>query len=551
MKKYSLILGIIIFLGIFLRLFYLDKIPVELFGDELDVGYQAYSILKTGKDIRGYYFPFYFHSLSESRAPLYLYVTIPFITIFGLNEWGVRLPAAFFGILNIFLLYLLVKKLFQEEKLALISAFLLAVTPWHIHYSRAGFEVTLLLTLILGGIFFWKKGKYPISIVFFLLSFYTYSTAVLFLLLFIPILFFLDKIWEKIQKKDFLVTLLVFLVGMTPFLFGFLSGQAGERFFQISIFNDQKLVGRIINKRGSDLSFGRFFHNKATEIGKEFLSNYLNAFSPDFLFLKGDPNPRHSVGTTGELYLIYLPFLIFGLIEVAKNTGKRENLFLLGWLLISPVPSALTIGGGNHATRLFLMLPVLVLFIAIGVAQSWSWIKKTPNIFKFLVVIFTFSFFIYNFVSYLHQYYVHYPQESWQFWHYGYKEAMKKLSSVENQYQKIVLNNNQEPILIRFLFWGHKDPSWFRNNFKDDKDIPKVLGNFDGFRIDKYFFVKPQKTLDFLEILDNQTLYLGFQKDDIPGDWDFEKKPPPGVKVVETIKDFFGNPYIYLLTKSE
>jgi len=551
MKQKFPVLGLILVLAAFFRLYQLNQVPIELFGDELDVGYQAYSILKTGKDLRGYSWPIYFHSLSEFRAPLYLYATVPFVATFGLNEWGVRLPAAFFGILSVFLLYLLAKKLFNYEILALISAFLLAITPWHIHYSRAGFEVTLLLTLILGGLFFWVKVKYLISAIFFLLAFYTYSTAVLFIILLLPILFFLDKTWRKVEKKNLLIVFCVFLVGMIPFVLGLFSGQAGERFSQISIFRDQKLVERIINKRGGEPAFGRVFHNKATEIGKEFISNYLNAFSPDFLFLKGDPNLRHSVGTTGELYLIYLPFLILGLVEVAKNLKKKENLLLLGWLLVSPVPSALTIGGGNHATRLFLMLPVLILFIAIGVVQSCFWIKRMSNIFKFLLVFFTFSFFIFNFVSYLHQYYVHYPKESWRFWHYGYKEAIKKLSILEDQYKRVVLNNNHEPILIRFLFWENKDPVWFRSNFGDDKDLSEIMGNFEGFKLDKYFFVKPKKALDFLKILDNQTLYLAFQGDDIPGDWDFEQKPLKGIKVLGAIKDFSGNPYIYLLTKSE
>jgi len=551
MKQKFSFLGLILILAAFFRLYQLNQVPIELFGDELDIGYQAYSILKTGKDLRGYSWPIYFHSLSEFRAPLYLYATVPFVALFGLNEWGVRLPAAFFGILNIFLLYLLVKKFLKSEILALISTFLLAVTPWHIHYGRAGFEVTLLLTLILGGLFFWLKAKYLISTLFFLLAFYTYSTAVLFIFLLLPILFFLDKTWRKVGKRVFLTAFSVFLVGTIPFVFGLFSGQAGERFSQISIFNDQKLVERIINKRGGEFPFGRFFHNKATEIGKEFVSNYLNAFSPDFLFLRGDPNPRHSVGTMGELYLIYLPFLIFGLVEVAKNLEKKENLFLLGWLLVSPVPSALTIGGGNHATRLFLMLPVLVVFIAIGVAQSWFWIKRMPNIFKFLLVIFTFLLFIFNFISYFHQYYVHYPKESWQFWHYGYKEAIQYLAVIDENYDRIILNNSHEPILIRLLFWAKKDPVWFHRNFVDDQERPNVLPDFTGFRVDKYYFGHFQKPEELGKILDKKTLYLAFQKEEIPGGWDWSKNPPAEIKVLKLIKNPLGDPYIYLLTKKD
>lgn len=95
MTKKKLLIFIIFAGAIIIRLIKLDAVPIELFGDELDAGYQAYSIFKTGRDIRGYKFPIYFHSLSESKAPLYLYSAVPFVAIFGLNEMGVRLPSVF------------------------------------------------------------------------------------------------------------------------------------------------------------------------------------------------------------------------------------------------------------------------------------------------------------------------------------------------------------------------------------------------------------------------------------------------------------------------
>ena len=157
MKKSKIWLVLIFSLAFFLRFYRLDHL--ELFGDELDVGYQAYSLLKTGRDYMGQKLPFYIHSFAEWRAPLLMYATAPFVGIFGLNEWGVRLPPVVFGLLDIFLLYCLVKLLTKNEKLALISAFILTVIPWHIHYSRTAFEATLLLALMLGGtILFLKKN---------------------------------------------------------------------------------------------------------------------------------------------------------------------------------------------------------------------------------------------------------------------------------------------------------------------------------------------------------------------------------------------------------
>lgn len=70
------ILFAIVVIASILRLFHLSQVPVSLFGDELDVGYQAYSILKTGRDYSGNYMPLHLQSLAEWRTPLYLYSAV-------------------------------------------------------------------------------------------------------------------------------------------------------------------------------------------------------------------------------------------------------------------------------------------------------------------------------------------------------------------------------------------------------------------------------------------------------------------------------------------
>ena len=147
--KHKIVFLLVVLLASILRLYKLDRVPVSMFGDELDVGYHAYSILKTGRDYQGNFMPLHFHSLAEWRTPLYLYSTVPTVAIFGISPYGVRLPAAFFGIAGVIAVYLLVKKVTKTKRLAMFAAFLLTVSPWHIQYSRAAFEVTEML------FFFW------------------------------------------------------------------------------------------------------------------------------------------------------------------------------------------------------------------------------------------------------------------------------------------------------------------------------------------------------------------------------------------------------------
>src|SRR3990170_6052123 len=99
LKKYSIIL--IVLIAAVLRLWKLDNIPPHLTPDEAALGYNAYSILKTGKDEYGEFLPIIFKSFGDYKPGLYVYLTVPFVAFFGLNEYTVRLPSAIFGIIAV------------------------------------------------------------------------------------------------------------------------------------------------------------------------------------------------------------------------------------------------------------------------------------------------------------------------------------------------------------------------------------------------------------------------------------------------------------------
>lgn len=557
MKKGLALLFLILILGSALRLYRLNEVPVELFGDELDVGYNAYSLLKTGRDYTGHFLPTYISSFAEARAPLYLYSTIPFVALFGLNEWGVRLPAALFGILNLILIFLLVKKLFDNQSLGLISAFLMAITPWHIQFSRAAYEVTLLLCLILFAIYlfivsFKKTVILPLCAFVLALTPYVYSTANLFLPILLLIFFIVYKAQIiKIPAKYFFVSLAVGFVTLLPLFYNLSIGKAGTRFSQISIFDQKSIAYEIINKRNAENNSGRFFHNKVIGIGREFTSNYLKSFSPQFLFLAGDINLRHSVGYGGEFYLIYLPFMILGLVYLFKKHSPEKAAFILLLTVLAPIPAALTQGGGEHATRLFVLLPWFLIITALGIYYFFDFLKKKKLVF-FKPVFCGFVFILFfEFIFYLHQYYVHWPLESWRFWHYGYKETMQALSKDEDNYGQIIFNNTHEPMLIRFLFWTKVDPAWFQKNFRGERETVNLLPGATGFNFDKYYFVRynGDAKKDFANrVAKGNALFFAFQEDEIPGDWNWQKNPPEGIKVLHLTKNLLGSPYIYLLS---
>jgi 4-amino-4-deoxy-L-arabinose transferase-like glycosyltransferase len=157
-KRYEiLLLAFLLIFGLFLRIWKIDRAPIELFGDEIDAGIQAYSILKTGKDIFSNSYPIIFHSFSEYRLPVQIYSMVATIWIFGLNEVGVRFASVFFGLLSIIAIYLVTRELISK-KIAFIAAFFLSISPWHLQFSRQANDSGFLLPFVLFGLWFFIKG---------------------------------------------------------------------------------------------------------------------------------------------------------------------------------------------------------------------------------------------------------------------------------------------------------------------------------------------------------------------------------------------------------
>src|SRR3989344_9127248 len=254
-KKHLFILGaIVLAVAVFLRFWQIDKVPVSLFGDEIDVGLQAYSIAQTGKDYFGNSLPVLFHSFSEYRLPLQLYLDVPFIKILGLNEWGVRIPSAIMGIVSIIAFYLLVKEFF-DKKVAAIATVFLAVSPWHFIYSRQANDAGILLPFILLGTLCFVKGtkkfKFLIySAVFFTLGIYAYAIASLFVPLFGVFLVFIYR--KKIVAygtKRLVLLAVISLSLLAPYIAQSVNGRTTQRFSYISAVPNKDIVAEVEARR--------------------------------------------------------------------------------------------------------------------------------------------------------------------------------------------------------------------------------------------------------------------------------------------------------------
>src|SRR5260221_1049977 len=241
MKRLAIIL-LILFVALALRTYKLDSNPPGLTSDEASLGYNAYSILKTGRDEYGTVLPIIFKSFGDYKPGLYVYLAVPTVALFGLNELSVRLPSVIAGTVSVLLIFLIVKELFKDEKLAFISLIVAATNPWLIYFSRGAWEVNIALTLTLAGIYFFfrsfKKPKLLLaSATFFALTLVAYqgaklSTGIVLFILFILYFRQLLKLPFKYLTSAFILGLII----VTPIIISLFSGQGG-RLTVFSVFS--------------------------------------------------------------------------------------------------------------------------------------------------------------------------------------------------------------------------------------------------------------------------------------------------------------------------
>ena len=133
------LLTLIFALAFFLRIYRVADTPHDLYVDEVAIGWNAYSILKTGRDEYGTRLPLFFRSYDDYKLPVYIYTTTLSEAILGKTAFAVRFPAVLFGTLTVLVFILLVKLLTGSQKLALLTGLLLAISPVSLQFTRAGY----------------------------------------------------------------------------------------------------------------------------------------------------------------------------------------------------------------------------------------------------------------------------------------------------------------------------------------------------------------------------------------------------------------------------
>lgn len=447
--EWLILIGILLAaLGV--RVMALETIPPPLNVDEAVHAYDAYSLLRTGADEWGQRWPILMRAFNDYRRPATTYSAIPFIAVFNLSVFGIRAMAAFWGWLSVLLLYRLARDMFGRPT-GITAALLLALSPWHIAFSRLGVEVSgPLLPAILAGLdcgWRWTQGGrsrwlYASSVAF-AVGWYSYTTAQAFIPLLLGgcgLVFFprFRREWRQTLPAALLMLALI-----APATYATISNPfAANRMQAVSLFTRLPL----------------------TEAVPLILKQWLGHFSPRYLFLRGDAQPIHHPQGFGQLYWIEAPLILLGLLAIIKGRYDRKaGILLLIWLAVGAIPAALTWQdmGSANAMRSLVNAPGWALLSSLG-ASGLITTRRLPRPFQAALLGLLLGAFAWNVQLVLNDYFTRYPIRSARDFEYGIQEAMHYVTAHEEEFDTIVLTDwISQPHIFAVIFQQY-DPAAFQ-----------------------------------------------------------------------------------------
>ncbi|PIY80089.1 MAG: hypothetical protein COY80_04665, partial [Candidatus Pacebacteria bacterium CG_4_10_14_0_8_um_filter_42_14] len=481
-KKWTIITFILLFsVAVFFRTYKITGNPPGLYWEEVALGYDAYSLLKTGADHHGNVLPIIaLESFGDWKPALYAYLIIPFITLFDLGSLAVRLPSMLAGISIVIGSYFFAKRLGQRP---LVSMAVAAIAPWAIHFSRAGWESHVSAAFIFWGLYcgvqsVGKKLKFGwalASVILLGLSLYTYHAArIIVPLLAVGLIVYVFAILRKnkISTKKFFTENLIKLVGLTvvvlllitPFLQNLNSPALLQRGKETSIFTDISVIeeSNTLRENSGYSLLSRVLYHRYVLFGKEILKNYSSHFNLDFLFISGDKQPRHSPQFFGHLYHIEFIFPIFGIVSWYKKRSAEKSLVVF-WLLVSIIPGSITYAS-PHALRMLAGFPVFVLLIASGIEylyeQYKAWLGPSYKRLLPFFVLAVIGVYSVELASFWRHYTKIYTIEYASEWQVGYKEMIAKLNIAMQAHPElpVFVSRDMGRPAMYYWFYSKTDP---------------------------------------------------------------------------------------------
>lgn len=488
------ILVVLITAGI-LRLAWLGTLPPGLNQDEAVHAYEAWCLRTLGQDHTGRPWPAFVRAYGRAdyHAVPFIYCLIPSQWLFGVNAWSTRLPAALLGTLTCLALYALVRRIWGPTA-AFWAALMLAVSPWHIHLSRLAFEVsicpamiTLALWLLAGGLTsarppgLMNTSPPPVpqthgrkvchspadahaagrpatplrsalllagSGLLFGLTLWTYNAMriIVPLLLLLGAALYLPEIRQQLRLRHGRIKLSAYVIGFVMGLSPFIAA---------TIHDPQQAWGRAaaLSLLAQPIS--------AWEKCRMFARTYAAQISPDFLFLNGDPYIVQSVPGFGQLQHVDAIFLALGLYQVARRRlSDRFAVFVLLWILISPIPAALSVLDWGHCLRSAGALPAYQILAALGLSALLAGLQRRgPRLYRWMSPLALFAIGM-DTLWFCCLATVRYPSAAYPEFQAEWGEVVPYVQQIRSGYDGVLLSTEQTNQLgMLYLFWSRTHPS--------------------------------------------------------------------------------------------
>ncbi|MFA6569891.1 MAG: glycosyltransferase family 39 protein [Bacteroidota bacterium] len=450
--------------------------------------------MKTGQDEYGTPYPLQFRSFNDYKAPIPVYLLVPFIAIGGMTPFAIRFPVAIASVLTVVATYFLSRRFFSV-KTSLIVMFLLAVSPWHTHLSRGYFEATIsLLFFVVGNAIIIRSNlsikKLLLGMFFFALSLYSYFTPRIVLPFWICILFLFSFKHAKgsLQvtfKKAFYITFPKFLIGglflivlALPLIYLTFFDKGFSRFGKL-MQSAQTQVTLAVNQEryGSGLpdKWKKILHNKATVFTRFVATNYLQHLSLDFWYITGDSSLRYFLGNSGMFNLLEMPFLFIGIYALIRK--KHSVLFIaISWMLIAAIPASIV--GRPFGVRSLAMLPAPFLIVGYGIVVTVNYLKMSPlrYLYRGLLVV----GFMGTLMYWSLRYFTEYPYYAATWWGWENKAAIDLGTKYENDYDYIFISDFYTASTLAYAVYKSVDPITYRYvvshpvTLADDRHLIKI-----------------------------------------------------------------------------
>ena len=463
--------------------------PPGFTADEAAFGYNAYSILQTGRDEYGTIFPLRLKSFGDYKLPLYTYLSAPIIKVFGLSEFSTRIVAGISALVIVVGIYFLTKALFGSELVSIIALYFATFSPWINTIARQAHETVLATALITVALYLLirfvqsSKEKYLWSFLatlpFILFAYHTGKTIVPALFV-ISMFFFIQKgTVKKLRSKNFLmlVCIFVFALGTSLFLIGEKQTPA-QRVKNLFILNNPDISLKTTEAKIEE----RFspFRVKLIVGMQEITKRYMSYFSPEFLTQHGDVNNRFGYPNISPISLLeYLGFIV-GLLALARK-WKPEYVVLLTLLFVAPLNGALT-WQEYTLTRVYPLIIVLLPLSAYGVVSLF----QSPRL-RFVPYVLTGAVLFGSSMS-LFYYFVHYPKKAIviRSVQAGYQELTVYIKTNYSKYDHFFITKDNGQPYIYLLFYLQYPPQGYQTIARLSPPDVYGFGQVEGF--DKFTF---------------------------------------------------------------